>query len=392
MVGDDAFDHGLHLFGPAHVAGDEQRTTLAVARQVRDRGLPATADHDRGTRAEERTGDAGADSAGPARDQRHHPGQRDVDSWLTHARIVRFHLLISNEPMTFDAPYTLPGVIARASALYGDAPAIVTDETRLTFRELAVAARAAAAALTGSGIRKGDRVAIWAPNSAEWIVAALGIASSGAVLVPLNTRLKGKEAAFILRRSGARLLLTVGEFLGTRYPELLAGESLPALEGTVLLAGSHASARQLAASFVADWPRHPGRRLAANRRRGWTARSRRHHVHVGHDRHAQGRHEHARAERARLHHLGRYGRSAHGRPLPRRQPVLPHLRLQGRLARIPDTRRHDLSRAGVRCGDGARQDRQRPCHGAAGPAHDLPVAARARGARTAAISRRCGSP
>ena len=146
--------------------------------------------------------------------------------------------------MTFDAPYTLPGVLARASALYGDAPAIVTDETRLTFRELATQARAAAAALTTAGIRKGDRVAIWAPNSAEWIVAALGVASSGAVLVPLNTRLKGKEAAFILRRSGARLLLTVGEFLGTRYPELLAGETLPALTGTVLLAGTHASARQ----------------------------------------------------------------------------------------------------------------------------------------------------
>jgi acyl-CoA synthetase (AMP-forming)/AMP-acid ligase II len=146
--------------------------------------------------------------------------------------------------MTFEAPYTLPGVIARASALYGDAPAIVTDEVRLTFRELADAARAAAAALTTAGIRKGDRVAIWAPNSAEWVVAALGIALSGAVLVPLNTRLKGKEAAFILRRSGARLLLTVGEFLGTRYPELLADESLPALEGTVLLSGIHGSARR----------------------------------------------------------------------------------------------------------------------------------------------------
>ena len=161
--------------------------------------------------------------------------------------------------MTFDAPYTLPGVLARASALYGDAPAIVTDETRLTFRELAIKARAAAAALTTAGIRKGDRVAIWAPNSAEWIVAALGIALSGAVLVPLNTRLKGKEAAFILRRSGARLLLTVGEFLGTRYPDLLTGESLPALEGTVLLAGTHASARSWR-EFVAtgsDTPASP---------------------------------------------------------------------------------------------------------------------------------------
>ena len=137
--------------------------------------------------------------------------------------------------------------------------------------------------MTGSGIRQGDRVAIWAPNSAEWIVAALGIASSGAVLVPLNTRLKGKEAAYILRRSGARLLLTVGEFLGTRYPELLAGESLPALEGTVLLSGS-ARFRSPVAGISRRWPRRHGPGIAANRRRGWAARSRRHHVHVGHDR------------------------------------------------------------------------------------------------------------
>jgi acyl-CoA synthetase (AMP-forming)/AMP-acid ligase II len=56
--------------------------------------------------------------------------------------------------------------------------------------------------------------------------------------------------------SGARLLLTVDEFLGTRYPELLAGESLPALAGTVLLAGTHASARSWC-EFVATGPDTP---------------------------------------------------------------------------------------------------------------------------------------
>jgi long-subunit acyl-CoA synthetase (AMP-forming) len=144
--------------------------------------------------------------------------------------------------MRFDAPYTLPGVMARAAALYGDAPAIVTDAGRLSFRQLADAAGAVAAAFAAAGVRKGDRVGIWAPNSAEWIIAAIGIALTGAVLVPLNTRLKGKEAAFILRRSGARMLLTVGEFLGTCYPELLADESLPALERMILLSGMHETA------------------------------------------------------------------------------------------------------------------------------------------------------
>jgi acyl-CoA synthetase (AMP-forming)/AMP-acid ligase II len=60
------------------------------------------------------------------------------------------------------------------------------------------------------------------------------------VLVPLNTRLKGAEAAYILNASGARLLFTVGEFLGVNYPAMLAGQSLPGLEQIVLLEGSAA--------------------------------------------------------------------------------------------------------------------------------------------------------
>ena len=63
---------------------------------------------------------------------------------------------------------------------------------------------------------------IWSPNCAEWVIAALGAVGAGALLVPLNTRFKGAEAAYILRRSGARLLFTVEGFLGTDYPRLLS--------------------------------------------------------------------------------------------------------------------------------------------------------------------------
>jgi acyl-CoA synthetase (AMP-forming)/AMP-acid ligase II len=142
--------------------------------------------------------------------------------------------------MHFDAPYTLPGVLARAANLFADAPALVMDGLVLTFRQLEQAAKAATRAFVDAGIQHGDRVAVWGPNSPEWIVAALGVAAAGGVLVPLNTRLKGIEAGYILRRSGARILVTVGEFLGTRYPELIAGESLPSLERIVLLAGTAA--------------------------------------------------------------------------------------------------------------------------------------------------------
>ncbi len=45
-----------------------------------------------------------------------------------------------------------------------------------------------------AGLRPGDRVAIWAPNTAHWVLAALGASYAGAALVPVNTRFTGPEA------------------------------------------------------------------------------------------------------------------------------------------------------------------------------------------------------
>ena len=147
--------------------------------------------------------------------------------------------------MHADIPATIPRVLARAARLFGDAPALIEDAQRLTFRELEARAQRATAAFLAAGINTGERVALWAPNRAEWVIAALGALGAGAVLVPLNTRLKGREAAFILRRSGARILVTVDEFLGTCYPQLLVGEELPQLERLVVLA-ARAAARHRA--------------------------------------------------------------------------------------------------------------------------------------------------
>jgi len=143
--------------------------------------------------------------------------------------------------MHADRPATLPRVLARAAQVFGDAPAIIEGAQQLSFRELECQALAASAAFISAGITPGDRVALWAPNRTEWVVCALGALGVGAVLVPLNTRLKGKEAGFILRRSRARLLVSVGEFLGTDYPGLVAAEALPQLERMVIL-GDYAGA------------------------------------------------------------------------------------------------------------------------------------------------------
>ncbi len=137
---------------------------------------------------------------------------------------------------------TLPQVVAQAAATYGERIAITDGDVRLTYAGLDRARVQSARAFIAAGLAKGDRIAIWAPNMHQWIVAAIGAQSVGGVLVPLNTRLKGAEAAYILQASGARLLFTVGEFLGVNYPEQLQGHELPALEQTVLLSGQAAGA------------------------------------------------------------------------------------------------------------------------------------------------------
>ncbi|MGW3305148.1 FadD3 family acyl-CoA ligase [Streptomyces sp. NPDC001073] len=142
---------------------------------------------------------------------------------------------------------SIPGLVRSAAERYADAEAVVEGRTRISYAELGARVERTAAACIAAGVEVGDRVGIWAPNSTDWIVSALGAVSAGAVLVPLNTRFKGSEAAYALGGSGARLLFVTGAFLGTSYVASLrraAGEGpgdgplpgLPALEEVVVLA------------------------------------------------------------------------------------------------------------------------------------------------------------
>ncbi len=137
---------------------------------------------------------------------------------------------------------TIPGLLADAVERRGSAEAVVDrtdpEQGRFSFDELADRVEATARGMLAAGVAPGDAVAIWAPNCWEWVVALLALQSAGGVLVPLNTRYKGREAADILRRSRAKLLFTVEGFLGNDYVSMLrnpeVGE-LPHLEQTVLL-------------------------------------------------------------------------------------------------------------------------------------------------------------
>ena len=143
-------------------------------------------------------------------------------------------------------PATVPACLRVAATDRPDALAIVDGDTRLTYADLAARAGHFARALSAAGIGPGDAVALCAPNSAGWVIAALGTLSAGAVLVPVNTRYKGGEMHYVLQQARAAALFVDNGFLGNDYLLMLgdagsraagagsAATSLPAVAGPVL--------------------------------------------------------------------------------------------------------------------------------------------------------------
>lgn len=145
---------------------------------------------------------------------------------------------------------TVVQLLRHAAERGGDGVAIRDGSEVISWRELERRALAACRACIAAGLQAGDRASIWAPNIFEWIVAALGIQCAGAVLTPLNTRFKGAEAAWALRRSGARLLFTVQGFLDIDYLGMLADEELPELQRMILLRGAAGAGAQSWEDFL----------------------------------------------------------------------------------------------------------------------------------------------
>ncbi|MGE0218699.1 3-((3aS,4S,7aS)-7a-methyl-1,5-dioxo-octahydro-1H-inden-4-yl)propanoate--CoA ligase FadD3 [Mycolicibacterium sp.] len=130
-------------------------------------------------------------------------------------------------------PRTTPAVLDRIARELPDHDAVVTAARTLTFSGLRDEVRRAAAALIDLGVQRGDRVAIWSPNTWHWVVACLAIHHAGGVLVPLNTRYTAGEAADILERTAAPVLFASGEFLGADKAAAVDRDSLPALRHVV---------------------------------------------------------------------------------------------------------------------------------------------------------------
>lgn len=145
---------------------------------------------------------------------------------------------------------SVPAMVLSAADRFGDAEAVVDGPLRLTFAQLVERVRVAAGACAELGVHKGDRVAIWAPNSVEWIVAAFGLLTAGGVLVPVNTRYRADEAHDIVTRSGAKAVLVRQGFLGR---EFTGPPGVPTIDLTSdFLASGTPLAREVGGSDVCD--------------------------------------------------------------------------------------------------------------------------------------------
>ncbi len=102
---------------------------------------------------------------------------------------------------------TIGDMARRAATKYGDKTAIIFRDLKLSFYDLEREARRFANLMTSYGIKKGDRVAIYAYNSHYYPISMIGLAKIGAIQVPINYMLNAEEIAYIINHSGSRIFI-----------------------------------------------------------------------------------------------------------------------------------------------------------------------------------------
>ncbi len=129
--------------------------------------------------------------------------------------------------------------LAETTRRFPDAEALVVRHQgiRLTYGELLAEVERVARGLLSYGLAKGDRVGIWSPNNAEWVLAQYATAAIGVILVNINPAYRTHEVEYVLRQSGCRMLLSATEHKTSDYAAMVAEvrPQLPGLEVVVFL-------------------------------------------------------------------------------------------------------------------------------------------------------------
>jgi len=136
-----------------------------------------------------------------------------------------------NTTLTVTSLPTLNDALTDASDQWPNAEAVVFDDARLTYADLARLADDTARSLLALGVQRGDHVAVCLGNGVDWVRLFYGIAAIGAVVVPINTRFKAGEIRYALGQSDARVLFVADRFLGIDFIAMLR-EICPSIDAT----------------------------------------------------------------------------------------------------------------------------------------------------------------
>jgi fatty-acyl-CoA synthase len=124
-------------------------------------------------------------------------------------------------------PRTLGQFLEQHARERGGAEALVTPDSRISYKELLEKAQRVAGAMQALGLKRGDHVGILMGNDEKWLSLFYGAALIGAVTVPVNTRFKRAEIDFCLKQSGCKALFYVGQFLKIDFESMLQGIKPP---------------------------------------------------------------------------------------------------------------------------------------------------------------------
>jgi len=158
---------------------------------------------------------------------------------------------------------TIGASLERTVAAHGDRAALVDVPSgrRWTYADFDAAVNEVARGLLARGIDKGDRVGIWAPNCAEWVITQYATAKVGVILVNVNPAYRTHELAYVLRQSGLRLLISAVAFKTSDYRGMIAeiGFTETIFIGTpdwdgLIAAGEGRSLAERAATLAFDDP------------------------------------------------------------------------------------------------------------------------------------------
>jgi len=134
---------------------------------------------------------------------------------------------------------TIGDILARIASTHPDTEALVDFPSgrRWTYAQLNADVRGLAAGLLRAGVRPGDRVALWAPNCAEWVLLQHATGVMGAILVNVNPAYRTHELSYVLRQSSSRMVVTIPAFKTSDYRAMIeeVQPDCPALESVIYI-------------------------------------------------------------------------------------------------------------------------------------------------------------